>query len=68
MPYKFHEPHRHHINKMTFKVTNWSAYEDGLRDRGSLTFWVEEEVLQSWYAGPRTTPGGQPIYAEGRSR
>ena len=26
---------------------------------------VEEAVLQSWYAAPRTTPGGQPIYADG---
>lgn len=47
MHYKFHEPRRHHINKMTFKVINWPAYEEGLRNRGSLTFWVEEEVLQS---------------------
>ena len=22
-------------------------------------------MLQSWYAAPRTTPGGQPIYADG---
>ena len=65
MPYKFHEPHRHHIEKMRFKVTNWSAYDEGLRSRGSLTFWIEEAVLQSWYAAPRTTPGGQPIYADG---
>ena len=65
MPYKFHEPHRHHIEKMRFKVANWSTYDDGLRNRGSLTFWIEEAVLQSWYAAPRTTPGGQPVYADG---
>ncbi|MGI9508619.1 MAG: IS5 family transposase [Geminicoccaceae bacterium] len=65
MPYKFQEPRRHHFDKMTFKVTNWSAYDEGLRNRGSLTFWVEDDVLQSWYAAPRTTRGGQPIYADG---
>jgi len=65
MPYKLHEPCRHHIDKMKFKVTNWSDYDEGLRRRGSLTFWIEEDVLQSWYAAPRTTPGGQPIYADG---
>ena len=65
MPYKLQEPRRHHIDKMTFKVTNWSDYDEGLRRRGSLTFWVEEDVLQSWYAAPRTTPGGQPVYADG---
>ncbi|MGI9504963.1 MAG: transposase [Geminicoccaceae bacterium] len=46
-------------------MTNWSAYDEGLRSGGSLTFWIEEAVLQSWYAAPRTTPGGQPIYADG---
>lgn len=56
------------IGKMTFKIKNWSAYDEGLRHRGLLTFWVEEDVLQSWYAAPRTTPGGQLIYAIGISR
>lgn len=65
MPYKHHEPRRHHIDKMTFQITNWSDYDEGLRQRGSLTFWLEEAVLQSWYATPRKTPGGQPIYADG---
>lgn len=36
MPYKFPEADRHHIEKMRFKVTNWSAYDGGLRNRGSL--------------------------------
>lgn len=28
-------------------------------------FWIEEAVLQSWYAAQRTPPGGQPVYADG---
>jgi hypothetical protein len=36
MPNKHNDARRHHIPKMTFKVTNWSAYEAGLRRRGSL--------------------------------
>ena len=64
MPYKHHEPRRHHIGKMKFKISNWSSYDEGLRQRGSLTFWIEEAVLRSWYAAPRTTPGGQPVYAD----
>ena len=45
--------------KMTFKVTNWSAYEAGLRRRGSLTLWVSDEAIAAWRAAPRKTPGGQ---------
>ena len=68
MPYKFHEPHRHHIEKMRFKVTDWSTYDEGLRNRGSLTFWIEEAVLQSWYAARRRTPGGSLSMPTVRSR
>ena len=58
MPYKHHELHRHRILEMRFKVTNWRDYDEGLRPRRSLTFWIEEDVLAVWYATPRTTPGG----------
>ena len=40
MPNKFNAERRHHIPKMSFKLTNWSEYEAGLRRRGSLTLWV----------------------------
>ena len=49
---------------MTFRVTNWSSYEAGLRRRGSLTFWVDEDAIAGWRAAPRTTPGGQARYAD----
>jgi hypothetical protein len=47
---------------MTFKVTNWSAFEAGLRRRGSLTLWASDEVIAAWRAA-RTTPGGQARYS-----
>jgi hypothetical protein len=58
MPNKSNDARRHHIPKMTFKVTNWAAYEAGLRRRGSLTLWVSEEAIAAWCAAPRMTPGG----------
>jgi transposase len=64
MPNKHNKARRHHIPKMKFKVTNWSAYEAGLRRRGSLTLWVSDEALAAWKAAPRTTPGGQAHYSE----
>ena len=45
------------------KVTNWPAYEAGLRQRGSLTVWFTEEAVEAWAAEPRTTRGGQPWYS-----
>lgn len=30
-------------------IRNWSEYNAGLKRRGSLTFWLEETVLDAWY-------------------
>ena len=45
-------------------MTNWSAYEAGLRQRGSLTIWFTEEAIAAWQAAPRTTPDGQAHYSD----
>ena len=44
-------------------MTNWPAYEAGLRARGSLTVWFTDEAVAAWQAEPRTTPGGQAHYS-----
>lgn len=49
---------------MQLRVTNWPTYEAGLRNRGSLTFWVTPEALAQWKAAPRTTRGGQAQYSD----
>lgn len=41
-------------------MTNWPVYEAGLRQRGSLTFWVSDDVL----AFCRKTPGCQPRFSD----
>jgi transposase len=33
---------------MSYRIRNWSEYNAGLKQRGSLTFWVDESVLQEW--------------------
>ena len=63
MPFKLNADRRHHIPKQRFKVTNWRDYDASLRQRGSLTVWVTREAIAAWTAAPRTTRGGQPIYA-----
>jgi heme-degrading monooxygenase HmoA len=64
MPHKYNADRRHHIPRARYKVTNWSAYEAGLRQRGSLTIWFSEEAVAAWRAAPRTTPGGQERYSD----
>ena len=59
MPHKYNADRRHRIPKPRYKVTNWQAYEAGLRQRGSLTIWFSEEAIAAWRAALRTTPGGQ---------
>jgi Transposase DDE domain len=64
VPFKLRSKSRHHIPRQKHKVTNWREYETGLRNRGSLTIWVTEDVLAAWKAQPRMTPGGQPRYSD----
>ncbi len=64
MPFKHNASRRHRIPKARYRVTNWPAYEAGLRRRGDLTFWLDETALAGWHAPRRTTPGGQPLYSD----
>ena len=59
MPFKHHEPNRHHIPKMKYQVTNWREYDRGLVRRGDIRFWIDDEAIDAWVAPYRTTPGGQ---------
>ena len=60
MPYKFNADRRVKILKQKQRVTNWSKYNEGLRQCGDLTVWVSDEALDLWAAPRRTTPDGQP--------
>jgi hypothetical protein len=44
-PHKHDAARRHHIPKMAFKVRNWPEYEAELRQRGSLTLWIDDAPL-----------------------
>jgi len=63
VPFKVNADRRHHIPRQQDRVTNWSEYDAGLRQRGSLTVWFSEEAIAAWRAEPRTTRGGQPHYS-----
>ena len=63
MPFKINADRRAKIPRQRHRVTNWPAYEAGLRARGSLTVWFTAEAIEAWRAEPRTTRGGQPRYS-----
>lgn len=43
--------------KTTYRLRNWKEYNAALKQRGSLTFWVSEDVVQGWR---NTAKNGQP--------
>lgn len=64
MPFKHNAVHRHRIPLQKFRVKNWPEYKAGLRQRGSITFWISEATISGWVAPQRTTPGGQSCYSD----
>ena len=64
MPFKHNAARRHRIPHARYRVTNWPAYEAGLRRRGDLTLWLDEAALTGWAAPKRSSPGGQPLHSE----
>jgi hypothetical protein len=50
--------------KTKYRVTNWSAYDIALRERGNITVWFDEEAIGAWNALPSGRPGGQRRYSD----
>lgn len=52
--------------KATYRVGNWAAYNDSLVQRGSITVWISEEVIEGWKPIPegRRQRGGQVEYSD----
>jgi hypothetical protein len=48
------------VAKQKFRITNWPTYK-ALINRGSLTFWLDDEAIQAWYESPTpSSRGGGP--------
>jgi hypothetical protein len=50
----------------SYRVSNWAAYNDSLVQRGSITVWISEEVIEEWKPIPegRRQRGGQIEYSD----
>lgn len=46
--------------KRTYHLRNWKEYNASLVQRGSLTLWVSDDVLQAWRESERTGTRGAP--------
>ena len=47
-----------------YRVRNWPAYEAGLKQRGSLTFWITPQALRGWYHQGPTQRGRQNTFSD----
>ena len=45
MPYKYPEDKWWKIPKQKYKLTNWSKYNNALKDRGRIDFWLDKEAI-----------------------
>lgn len=51
--------------KAKYRIRNWSDYNRSLVNRGSLTFWISEELLDNWIEEEKTGErGASPRYTE----
>src|ERR1700687_88572 len=66
MPYKFHQPHRHHIKMQSTFRRDWSHYNEALKARGDMAIWLSYDVIENWYEKNRVYDGtGTPnLYTE----
>jgi hypothetical protein len=51
------------LSKDKYKVTNWSAYNEGLKQRGSLTLWFDADIAAHWNQECENKRRGQKIYS-----
>ncbi len=52
--------------KPSYRVRNWSQYNAALKQRGSLTFWIEEAVIDRWINEHKTgRRGASNHYSDG---
>ena len=47
-------------SKSRYKTTNWSEYNQALRQRGAFTIWFDPQM--QWSATPSGKKGRQPTY------
>jgi len=53
------------IARKSYKITNWSKYNESLVQRGSITFWFDEQTLACWEHDNAQVKVGRPyVYSD----
>ena len=52
--------------KARYRIRNWTGYNKSLVQRGSITLWLDDEVLKNWHPKPaeKRHRGGQVRYSD----
>lgn len=45
-------------NKATYRIRNWREYDTSLRRRGSLCFWISQDLVENWTTKEKTGERG----------
>jgi len=51
--------------KEKYKLSNWSDYNKSLVNRGNISFWISDDLFNSWYYQGSRDPGGAISYSDG---
>ena len=49
MPYKYPKSTDLHVPKQKYKIVNWSEYNQALKNRGSIDFWLTDDAVEQWH-------------------
>lgn len=52
------------MDKKSYRVRNWGEYNKALKQRGSITFWVNEKTVSNWNAEKEKKRGRPKIYSD----
>lgn len=50
--------------KDKYRVKNWAEYNRGLKNRGTLTLWIEDGLADKWFYAGKRSPGGKVAYSD----
>lgn len=48
-------------SKKQYRIRNWRQYNQALVERGSLTFWINEDAIDHWFSSEQTGKRGKPF-------
>lgn len=52
------------MSKPRYKTNNWKQYNQALINRGSLTFWIDEEAISEWKQGKQNKRGRPRVFSD----